>query len=49
MYPQAPFIGRARAALAESFTPSRVAAEAAYLRGEGRASFERPYGLAWLL
>ncbi len=23
--------------------------EAAYLRGEGRASFERPYGLAWLL
>jgi hypothetical protein len=26
-----------------------VAAEAAYLRGPGRASFERPYGLAWLL
>jgi hypothetical protein len=24
-------------------------AEAAYLRGAGRASFERPYGLAWLL
>ena len=23
--------------------------EAAYLRGEGRASFERPYGLAWFL
>jgi len=23
--------------------------EAAYLRGEGRSSFERPYGLAWLL
>jgi hypothetical protein len=23
--------------------------EAAYIRGEGRASFERPYGLAWLL
>jgi hypothetical protein len=23
--------------------------ETAYLRGEGRASFERPYGLAWLL
>jgi hypothetical protein len=23
--------------------------EAVYLRGEGRASFERPYGLAWLL
>src|SRR5947209_6170991 len=23
--------------------------EAAYLRAEGRASFERPYGLAWFL
>ena len=29
--------------------PDRVAAELAYLRGEGRKSFERPYGLAWLL
>src|SRR6266478_2820344 len=28
---------------------SSRAQEAAYLRAEGRASFERPYGLAWLL
>ena len=26
-----------------------VAAEVAYLEGKGRVSFERPYGLAWLL
>jgi hypothetical protein len=33
----------------ESLTAENLKAEAAYLRGEGRASFERPYGLAWLL
>ena len=36
-------------ALDRSFTPAAVADEVAYLQGEGRASFERPYGLAWLL
>lgn len=40
---------RARAALAASLTAERIAAEAAYLRAPGRASYERPYGLAWLL
>ncbi|HET9768388.1 MAG TPA: DUF2891 domain-containing protein, partial [Thermoanaerobaculia bacterium] len=40
---------KARAALAESLTAARVAPEVAYLRTPGRASFERPYGLAWLL
>src|SRR5207247_6979554 len=45
----APFTPKARAALAESITPAHVAKEAEYLRGAGRASFERPYGLAWLL
>ncbi|MGD8452641.1 MAG: DUF2891 domain-containing protein [Phycisphaerae bacterium] len=49
MYPDAPFVPRARAALAESFTAERVAAEIAYLQGKGRGTFERPYGLAWLL
>jgi hypothetical protein len=39
----------ARAALARSLTPDNIAAEVAYLRGPGRTSFERPYGLAWLL
>ncbi len=47
--PDAPFAPRARAALDRSFTPANIDAEASYLRGAGRASFERPYGLAWLL
>ena len=49
LYPAAPFAAEARAELARSFTPENMAAEVQYLRGEGRASFERPYGLAWLL
>jgi hypothetical protein len=36
-------------ALGRSLTAANVAAEVAYLEGAGRASFERPYGLAWLL
>jgi hypothetical protein len=49
LYPEAEFTADARAALARSLTSERVALEAEYLAGEGRASFERPYGLAWLL
>lgn len=49
MYPDAPFVPRARAALARSLTAENLAAEAAYLAGKGRETFERPYGLAWLL
>ena len=37
------------AALDRSFTAAGVEREVAYLQGEGRASFERPYGLAWYL
>src|SRR6476661_11088415 len=48
-FPNAPFAKSARAALKESLTPEHIAKEVQYLRGEGRASFERPYGLAWLL
>jgi Protein of unknown function (DUF2891) len=48
-FPDAPFAKAARDALKESLTAANLKAEAAYLRGEGRASFERPYGLAWLL
>ena len=40
---------QAREALRKSLTAENLKQEAAYLRGEGRASFERPYGLAWLL
>ena len=45
----APFAARARAALDESLTAANIAAEVRYLNGAGRVSFERPYGLAWLL
>jgi hypothetical protein len=48
-FPDAEFADRARAALARSLTEDNIAAEVAYLRGPGRVSFERPYGLAWLL
>jgi Protein of unknown function (DUF2891) len=48
-FPDAPFAAEARGALAESLTPEQIAGEVAYLSGAGRVSFERPYGLAWLL
>ena len=48
-FPDAPFAAAARDALAKSLTAENLKREAAYIRGEGRASFERPYGLAWLL
>ncbi len=48
-FPDAPFAKPARDALRKSLTAENLKQEAAYLRGEGRASFERPYGLAWLL
>ena len=48
-FPNVPFAPPARAALRASFTPGKVAGEVAYLGGAGRATFERPYGLAWLL
>jgi hypothetical protein len=48
-HPEADFAAKARAALERSLTPANLAAEVTYLQGEGRASFERPYGLAWLL
>ena len=48
-FPDAPFATPARDALRKSLTAENLKQEAAYLRGKGRASFERPYGLAWLL
>ncbi len=48
-FPSAAFAVEARRALDRSLTPLHVAAEVTYLRTPGRASFERPYGLAWLL
>ena len=49
LHADAPFAARARAALDQSITPANIAAEVRYLNGAGRVSFERPYGLAWLL
>ena len=49
LYPDQPYAAAARAALDRSLTRENVAAEAAYVTGPGRVSFERPYGLAWLL
>ena len=48
-FPEAAFAKEARAALERSLTSANIKQEAAYLAGKGRASFERPYGLAWLL
>ncbi|MBV8341218.1 MAG: DUF2891 family protein, partial [Gammaproteobacteria bacterium] len=49
LFPDAPFAAPARREIARSLTRANIAAEIAYLHGEGRSSFERPYGLAWLL
>ena len=48
-FPNTSFAPSARDALRQSLTADNIAQEAAYLRAEGRTSFERPYGLAWLL
>ncbi len=48
-FPDASFAEAAREALKQSLTADNLKQEAAYLRGAGRASFERPYGLSWLL
>lgn len=47
--PDAELAPRARQALAQSLTAANIAGEVAYLQADGRESFERPYGLAWLL
>jgi hypothetical protein len=49
IFPDAAFTSEARAAVDESLTPQNIAGEVEYLRHEDRTSFERPYGLAWLL
>ena len=48
-YPDAPYYEAAKAALKQSITPENIATEVQYLGAAGRASYERPYGLAWLL
>jgi hypothetical protein len=48
-FPNSPFANDAMAALRANITPSHIAGEVAYMEGPERESFERPYGLAWLL
>jgi len=48
-FPEASFAAEAKSAVSESLTKEKIATEVAYLNGAGRVSFERPYGLAWLL
>lgn len=48
-FPEAAFTADARKALERSLTAKNVAGELAYFEAPGRVSFERPYGLAWLL
>lgn len=49
LFPNAAFAERAKAALTKSLTSENLRREVEYFNGPGRATFERPYGLAWLL
>ena len=49
LYPDTETAAASRAALARSLTVANLQGEAEYMQAPGRASFERPYGLAWLL
>ncbi len=49
MDPGTPLRAAITDALDVSFTADNMAAEVAYYTGPGRSSFERPYGIAWLL
>src|ERR1700722_17353111 len=49
IFPDAEFAAEARAALARNITEENIAGEVRYFNDAGRAAFERPYGLAWLL
>jgi hypothetical protein len=49
LLPDSPAEARARAGLERSLTSANIVREVAYVSAPGRAGFERPYGLAWLL
>lgn len=49
LFPHQAFAADAKRALERSLAPANVRGEVEYLSGDGRQSFERPYGLAWLL
>lgn len=47
--PDTPLAPAIQAVLRQSLSNANIATEVDYIRGEGRSSFERPYGLAWFL
>jgi hypothetical protein len=49
LFPGEPFAAEARAAISRNITTANIQAEVLYMSGADRGSFERPYGLAWLL
>ena len=49
LFPHGSFAEKAREALRTNLTAEKLQREAAYLSADTRSSFERPYGLAWLL
>jgi Protein of unknown function (DUF2891) len=49
LFPALPASKTIRHVIDQHFTASNVASELEYLRGEAHRSFERPYGIAWLL
>jgi hypothetical protein len=49
LYPETQYADAARLALAQSLTETSLLAETHYVSAKGRRSFERPYGIAWLL
>src|SRR3954453_3807923 len=48
-FPKAPFAAAGRRGVGGDLTAANIAGEVKYLAADGRGSFERPYGLAWLL
>jgi len=49
LYPEHPLAAEACAVLDKNLQPEFIGEEVDYLLAEGRTSWERPYGLAWLL
>jgi len=49
LFPKARFVSLAMERLRRSLSREKVRVEALYLNADGRQSFERPYGLSWLL
>ncbi|HEY6392206.1 MAG TPA: DUF2891 domain-containing protein [Bryobacteraceae bacterium] len=48
-FPGEPLAARVKHSVGRNLTPENLKREEEYLKGKGRESFERPYGLAWLL